>query len=292
MPDFFTALSDAASAAALAENLRGRRIFLYRGSVTRNNPEEPDKIARRCIKVTIPSIGITETYWIERINTAPAEDPALPPIGSTVCVGFYGGNPMDGFYLGVTTNLRNPPFEQFDAVRDSSTTIPGDRSRSVMGKEYDVVRGDREFETAGDYDRITEGAESRRTEGDIDVSGGRGVTIENDAGCTIHHDQTGFTCHTDKSGAGFGAMGGMVAIADRFGNVLGLGGATGLGSDGKPTGSPGNTAGGKFVTDVTINLNGQSLNFVNAGNVTINGVPIAVVGAPDSRGDRLVDRGY
>ena len=96
MPDFFTALSDAASAAALAENLRGRRIFLYRGSVTRNNPEDPDKIARRCIKVTIPSIGITETYWIERINTAPAEDPALPPIGSTVCVGFYGGNPMDG----------------------------------------------------------------------------------------------------------------------------------------------------------------------------------------------------
>jgi len=292
MTDFFAAMANAASAAALAENLRGRQPFFQRGVVTNNEPTEPDKIARRCIKVVIPSMGVTETHWLERINIAPADDPPLPPIGSTVCVGFYGGNPHDGFYLGTPTNLKNPPFEQDDAVRDSTTTIAGDRSRSVIGGEYDVVKGDREFETEGNYDRITEGQENRRTEGDLDVSGGQSMTIANDAQCKIHHDRSGFTCHVDKSGAGFGAYQGMIAIADRFGNVLGLGGATGLGANGMPTGNPGNQAGGRFVTDVTINLNGQALHFQNAGDVTINGKSIAVVGARDSKGDVLIDRGY
>lgn len=292
MTDFMTALAHAASAAAIAEKFRGRQPFFQRAVVTRNNPEEPDKIARRCIKVIIPKMGATESYWLERINIAPADDPPIPPVGSTVCVGFYDGNPHDGFWIGVTSNLKNPPFEQADAVKDSSSTIPGDRARSVIGNEYDVVKGDRELETTGNYDRMTEGQENRRTEQDLSVSGGQSMTIENDSQCRIHHDQAGFTCHTDRTGAGFGAYQGMIAIADRFGNVLGLGGATGLGSNGKPTGNPGNRAGGSFNTDVTINLNGQALHFENAGDVTINGVSIAVVGAPDSRGDNLTARGY
>lgn len=292
MPTFAETLAQAASAAAIAEKFRGRQPFFQRAVVTRNNPEEPDKIARRCIKVIIPKMGATESYWLERINIAPSDDPPIPPIGSTVCVGFYDGNPHDGFWVGVTSNLKNPPFEQSDAVKDSSSTIPGDRARSVIGNEYDTVIGDREFETQGSYDRITEGEEIRRTEQNLTVNGGASMTIENDAKCRIHHDKAGFTCHTDKTGAGFGAYQGMIAIADRFGNVIGLGGATGLSPNGKPTGSPGNQAGGSFSTDVTINLNGQALRFENAGDVTINGISIAVVGAPDSRGDNLVDRGY
>jgi Type VI secretion system/phage-baseplate injector OB domain len=292
MTDFFTALANTASAAALAENLRGRQPFFQRGVVTDNTPTEPDKIARRCLRVIIPTMGATNTFWLERINVAPADDPPLPEIGTTVLVGFYNGNPHDGFWIGAATNLKNPPFEQGDAVRDSSSTVRGNRERSVLGREFDLVAGDREFETQGNYDRVTEGQENRRTERDLDVSGGGSMTIANDAQCRVHHDATGFTCHTDKTGAGFGAMNGMIAIADRFGNVLGLGGATGLGSNGKPTGSPGNRAGGSFATDVTINLNGQALHFQNAGDVTINGQSIAVVGARDSRGDVLVDRGY
>lgn len=278
-----------------AATLRGRVLGIQIGTVTNNGVTDglpPDPMSMRRIKVRIPEMGVSETDWLFRINITGYTDFPLPKNGATVAVAFVNGDPHKGCWFGEITNARNPSYEQSNARDDSFQTIPGDRMQAVQGNEMNQTLGDRENLIEGSYDFVCEGQESRRTEKDVSVSGGQSMTIENDADCRVHHDKTGFTCHTDKTGAGFGAMNGMIAIADRFGNVLGLGGATGLGANGMPTGTPGNMAGGRFVTDVTIDLNGQALHFVNAGDVTINGKSIAVVGARDSRGDVLVDRGY
>jgi hypothetical protein len=278
-----------------ASTLRGRVLGIQIGTVTNNGVTDGlplDPLNMRRIKVRIPEMGTSETDWLFRINFTGYADLPVPKNGATVAVAFVNGDPHKGCWFGEITNARNPSYEQNNARDDSFQTIPGDRMQAVQGNETNITQGDRENTIEGGYDFTCEGQENRRTEKNLDVSGGASMTIANDAGCTIRHDETGFTCHTDKTGAGLGVASGMIAIADRFGNVIGLGGATGLDPSGKPTGTPGNMAGGKFVTDVTIDLNGQALHFVNAGDVTINGKSIAVVGARDSRGDVLVDRGY
>jgi hypothetical protein len=283
----------AASVGANREAMRhqGRIYGLLRGIVTDNAPTDPTLIAQRAIRCQIPAMGVTNTGWLQRLNIQPAADPPLPRIGDTVAVEFIQGNPHDGVWMGVLTNLRNPPFEQADTVRDNSSTVPGDNMTAVMGNQFESVKGNIDREVEGDYRSTIDGSESRRTEGSFEISGGKEIAVRNDAGCDFFHDTDGSLHHIDKFGAGLYAHKGLIVLMDKFGNRITLGGSGGV-SGGKISASSQNRVESAFTTDFYLDMGGHALHIENASDVTINGISIIVLGSVDSGGDVNNDRGY
>jgi hypothetical protein len=291
MSDLIQAIAGAMKASREAMRHEGRCYGFYRGVVTDNAPTDPTQIAQRSIKVVVPSLGPTNTNWLQRVNLAPATDPPLPRIGDTVLCGFIAGNPHDGVWFGSLTNLRNPPFEQADPIADNSKTIPGDSMTAVMGNCQDLTIGHREQETQGNFDAIVAGDENRRTEGDYAQSGAKSLQLINDSGCELLHDADGSLRHIDRLGAGLFAHKGMMVLLDKFGNRLTLGGRGGVVA-GKIAALPENRVESHFNTDFVLDLNGHALHIVNASDVTINGKSVIVVNSIDTGGDVNADRGY
>ncbi|MGL5058606.1 MAG: hypothetical protein ACRC62_01395 [Microcoleus sp.] len=283
----------AASTTGSREAMRheGRMYGLYRGVVADNQPSDPGQIAQRCIKALIPDLGPTNTGWLQRCNLSPFADPPLPPIGSTVLIGFIGGNTHDGVWLGVLTNLRNPPFDQSSPIADNSQTIPGDSMTATLGNSYASTIGNAENEIQGNYDSIVDGNESRRTEGDVDIAGAKSMRLHNDAGCELLHDEDGSLRHCDRLGAGLFAQNGIMALVDFFGNQVMLGGKGSVVGR-QIVATPGDYASSRFTTDFTIDMGGHALHIVNASDVTVNGKSVLVIDSIDTGGDVNADRGY
>lgn len=204
-----------------------------------------DPLRLRRIKVSTESKGgLTNTDWLMPCSLIPFTDPPLPPIDSSVIVGFVNGNPHDGFYVGNVINRTNEPdLTQQDPVNDATKITPGNNA--------DVTRGKSDF----------------RIDKDLMIEGGANITIKNDAGCSIKLTSEG-----------------AVVIGDAFGHKLVLGGLSG---------------GLGFPTDVfmkvgnaVLNMQSETMEIINATDLTINGQSVAVVGALDSDGDTLINKGY
>lgn len=282
MSNIFEALAAAQSSSQFAQDLMGRSLGLQFGIVT--NTDDPLKIRR--IKCTIESKGgLTETDWLMALKVIPNYDPPIPPIGSSVILGFIDGNPHDGVYLGSTINQTNTQDDgQADPVADSTLTIPGDEKETIGGNSTHTIEGDFTHTTKGNVEETIEGTaetlikkalshtveqvENRRTNLNLTIDCGLTLTLRNDAGASLTLTAAG-----------------AIVLGDAYGNQIIL--SANQVNSGSPAGMMFN-----LTDNATIDLNGRSINIVNAGGVSINGKQVAVVGAVDSAGHTVVNRGY
>jgi hypothetical protein len=159
---------------------------------------------------------------------------------------------LNNWYLNCI-NDTNPPLEKEDPVNDHRERTPGKRILDVV-KDFAIKVLKNLFIDA---------------DGNINIKAGKKVTISNTAGASL-------TLHEA----------GVAILSDNLGNTIVLGGSTnGLGysSDLIWEIQTGN---------IRFNLNGNAVEFLNAGNVSINSKSVTTLTATDSRGDTLVTRGY
>ena len=124
--------------------------------------------------------------------------------------------------------------------------------RWVPGVQTLQIGGDRLTEIGGDEDRKVQGDRDDRTEQDHTIRVGKRLKLQNDAGAYIELTESGH-----------------VVICDAFDRCITLGGS-----------------------GINWDLNGSTLNFVNAGDVAIAGKSVIVVGSKDSDNDTNNQRGY
>ena len=262
-------LSESIKANQFALDMKGRSFGLKFCTVTDNR----DPLGMRRLKVTTESVaGLVSTDWLLRLPIVPNYDPPLPAVGTSVICGFIDSNPHDGLWLGVTCNDTNPADDtQENYIDDSTIRIPGNNKELIGGNDTQTVEGDRTTAIKGDYTHTTDGdenrtvqgehthtvnqAESRRTDENLVISCGQSITLKTDSGASLTL-----------------AANGAVVLRDAYNHVWTLGGANG--------------------SDWVWDLNGATVQIVNAGGITVNGHQVAVVGARDSEGDVLVSRGY
>jgi Type VI secretion system/phage-baseplate injector OB domain len=122
--NIFRTLVESQKANQVALEGLGRCYGLLFAIVT--NTADPNQLRR--IKCTTESKGgLTETDWLMALKVIPGFDPPIPPVGSSVIIGFINGDPHDGVYLGSTINRTNPQDQaQADPVKDNTQIIPGD----------------------------------------------------------------------------------------------------------------------------------------------------------------------
>ena len=288
----FSILAQSQKVNQIGLDLFGRQFGLQFAIVT--NCDDPLKLRR--IKVTTESKGgLTETDWLMPVKILPYYDPPIPPVGSSVIIGFLDGNPHDGVYLGSTINRTNPQdTDQSDPVADNSQVIPGDSRESIGGffellikgylketvekyveatvEEYvDLkIKSYVEATIDGYLEHTVKQTETRRTDQNLTVSSGQTVVLQNDAGASLTLTAAG-----------------AVVLRDAFSNTLILGGSSGS--------VPGATSDFMWNTvsgNCNWNLGTNSLNIVSAANVTITGKSVATLGAVDSDGDVLLTKGW
>lgn len=241
----------------IANESLGRIWGMQMGVVADNLDPEPSRGLRRIRVTTGPKGGLLTTDWLMRLALVPGFDPPVPAIGDSVVVGFFDGDPHDGFYLGSLHNATNPGFEQGDPLKDLSHVIPGDVTEYVQGL----------------LNKTVDGVEHRRTEDTLTQESGRTITIKNDAGVELLLMENGTATLKNKAGANLTLMpNGSVVLKDAFGHKWVLGGSGG--------------------SDWTWDLNGAEISIINAGGFTINGHQVAVVGAETDEGDNVITRGY
>jgi hypothetical protein len=128
---------------------------------------------------------------------------------------------------------------------------------------WDIVKGDRHLTTQGNLtekvgqnrDLLTNESVTDRAEDNHLIEVGKVLTVRNDAGASLVFTESGH-----------------VVLCDAFDHCITLSGGIGNG--------------------ITWDLNGDSLDFVNAGDVTIDGKSVIVVGSKDTDNDTNNDRGY
>lgn len=120
----------------------------------------------------------------------------------------------------------------------------------------------------GDLKENIEGESKSIIRKDLTITVGETVTIVNSAGASLILTEAG-----------------VAIVKDAFGNQVTLGGASG------GLGLPSDVV-MSLASTMTIDLNSQPLNIIDATSVSINGKQVATVGATDSRGDNLVTKGW
>lgn len=241
----------------IANESMGRIWALQLGVVADNVDPEPARGLRRIRVTTGPKGGLLTTDWLMRLALVPGFDPPVPAIGDSVVVGFFDGDPHDGFYLGSLHNATNPGFEQGDPLKDLSNVVPGDVTSYVQGQLQKTV----------------DGMEHRRTEETLTQESGRTITLKNDAGVQAILSEDGTATLKNQAGANLTLMpNGSVVLSDAFGHKWVLGGSGG--------------------SDWTWDLAGATINCINAGGFQINGKEVMVVGGRDNDGDTMTYRGY
>lgn len=259
-------LAESRASAEYALDLKGRSLSLMFATCTNNK----DPLGMRRIKVALESkAGLVDSDWALRLPINPYHDAPLPLPGTSVLVAAIDGDPHDLVWLGAIMNDTNPADDQQrDYVNDNSLTVPGDNKLKIDRNDTQAIGGDRTTTVMGNYiartvqdeTRTVEGThthtvekqEIRRTDQNLNISCGQAITFTTDSGASLT----------------LGAAGSVV-LADAFGHKWTLGGDS-------------------WEWD----LNGASVQIVNAGGMTINGHQVATVGARDSDNDTLVTRGY
>lgn len=163
--EIFETIIESQKANQFSLNQLGRVPSLQFAIVTNN--VDPMKLRR--IKVSTESKGnLTDSPWLLPLRIIPNYDPPLPPIGSSVVVGFLNDDPHDGVYLGNVNNLTNPPDQtQNNPLLDSTHLIEGDLHTVTGGKEL------------------------HRTEDTHIITGKTEITIKNDLGAIVQLTKEG-----------------------------------------------------------------------------------------------------
>ena len=210
----------AAKAAPIALDNEGRQSYIEIGIVTDNL--DPANLRR--IRVTTASKGgLTSSNWLMPVFDCATHDKPLPLIGATVVVGWFGGNPNNGFWLGAIANDTNKPFPKENIIDDDWRTIPGkstylvakdqlygiggNQDVAVQGSRFTLVGGSDRREVGGDNCVMVEGKQVVHVEEErilkvekksihqsdisIEIAAGLNVTIRNGAGAKIELKSTG-----------------------------------------------------------------------------------------------------
>lgn len=130
--------------------------------------------------------------------------------------------------------------------------------RLVPGNKTLQVGKKETIEVKGDRVIQTDGNEHHRINNILIIEAGKTIVIKNDAGASITLLENG-----------------SAVLADAWGKKLILAGNSGGGSEA-----------------IQWDLNGNSLNIINANDVTIHGKSICTIGAVDSDGDTEIERGW
>ena len=223
--------------------------------VTDNN----DPAGLRRIRVSREvQAGVSHSYWAYAGRSQTHTDEPLPSVGSTVLVGAVDGDPHDLIFIKTICNDRNPPDpRQNDPIIDHSSEVQGSEYKNVTGDRSHQIRGDETIEVGGNLSIKASGGslKVRSDMGRLDISALDTVTIRCESGSSISLLASG-----------------AIVLQDGAGRTLTLPGLIGSPS--------------------LFDLNLTSLNIVNASDATINSKSICVLGALDSRGDTLVNRGW
>jgi len=256
--DIFGTLAYAARFARNAEQLEGKRIFPTLAIVVENADPE----FRRRIKVADPVYGgKVASNWINPIRITENSDPPLPKINQSVLVFFADGDSEKAYYLPLMADT-NPSRDKENPVNDHSEKIDGNREVTVDGNEVlttegyqdNFVGGEHKLSVGGNSEYKVEDSQLTRANNSIDISCGESLVLRTDSGSSITLTSTGFAI-----------------IQDAFGRKITLGG---IGNNGQ------------------WDLAGFPLEIVNTNSFTIAGKQIATVGAVDSRGDTIVNKGW
>ena len=202
--------------------------------------------------------GVSHSYWAYAGRSQTHTDEPLPQIGSTVLIGAVNNDPHDLIFIKTICNDRNPPDpRQNDPIIDNSIEVQGSEYFGVTGDRSHQIRGDETIEVGGNLSIKASGGslKVRSDMGRLDISALDTITIRCDSGSSISLLASG-----------------AIVLQDGAGRTLTLPGLAGSPS--------------------LFDLNGTVINVINAGGFTINGASVATVGALDSRGDVLVNRGW
>ncbi|QVQ57083.1 baseplate protein [Anabaena phage Elbi] len=248
-----------------SEQLGDKRIFPVLSVVVNNSDPEN----RRRIKIADPLFGnLVESNWIRPIRVSQNQDNPLPQINQMVIVWFVDGDSEKGYYLPVI-NDTNPSRDKLDAVNDSAVRIEGNNSLIVDGNDSGEIGGNQTIAIAGEQNLNVDGNLIENIGGDIDQNVTGKIEVRSES--TILIDADGTIIIKNDSGA-FISLGGNgeVLIQDSQGRKIRLGGAF----------------------NSTWDLNGLPMQFINATSITIAGKQIATVGAVDSQGHTIVNKGW
>ncbi|BAZ39398.1 hypothetical protein NIES4101_53510 [Calothrix sp. NIES-4101] len=252
-------LAEFAKLKAQLNELTHRTYGLQIGVVTDNR----DPLNLRRIKVAPQSKGGAYTSeWLMHCNPDPQRDAPLPPVGSTVFYQFLDGDPHDGVWLGIAHNQTNPSDPlQTDPTIDSAIEIPGNDRRSVAGEATYEVQGGRTEEVGKNYTLKISDEYQVEIGGEVEITAGDRITIK---GIAVRLE--------DTTGAFIEVSGGAVRVGNAAGQDWQLGGGSGS----------------AWQWDCA----GSAIAVTAASGFSINGKQIAVIGAVDSDGDTIVNRGY
>ena len=224
---------------------------------TVTNNIDPQNLRR--VRVSTETMGgVSQSYWVQTGRSQTHTDEPIAPIGSTVLIACCQGDPHDMYILRTICNDRNPPDpRQSDPIVDHSSEIQGSEYKNVTGDRSHQIRGDETIEVGGNLSIKASGGslKVRSDMGRLDISALDTITIRCDSGSSISLLASG-----------------AIVLQDGAGRTLTLPGIVGSPS--------------------LFDLNLTSLNIVNASDATINSKSICVLGALDSRGDTLVNRGW
>ena len=240
---------------AKLNTLVGRSSSIQIATVTNNI--DPANL-RRVRVSTETQGGVSQSYWVQTGRSQTHTDEPLPPINSTVLIACCQGDPHDMYVLRTICNDRNPPDpRQNDPIIDHSSEIQGSEYKNVTGDRSHQIRGDETIEVGGNLSIKASGGslKVRSDMGRLDISALDTITIRCDSGSSISLLASG-----------------AIVLQDGAGRTLTLPGLVGSPS--------------------LFDLNGTAINVINANGFTINSVSVATVGALDSRGDTLVNRGW
>lgn len=277
--NYWSAIADLIKMLPYLKELLTRSHILQVATVTNNE----DPMGQRRIKVSTEAMGaMSETYWIQAGRISSYSDEPLPPVGTTVLVGFVEGDSSDGFLLRTLSNNRNPPdTSQANPIKDNTHEIPGDERRQIAGDRKVEIGGDEERIVQGDLSISCKGEKISidAPQGDIEVSasGGGNIKISGSFNVDVLTKKT-------------------ISIVGDQKITLRQGNATLIAADGywELTNASGQRFrfGGFGSGIIELDLNGAQMNLINASDIQIQGKSIATVGAIDSRGDALVSRGW
>lgn len=178
-------LLTAAKAAPSALDMEGRSLSPEFAAVS----DKTDPARLRRVRVTTEGKGArTQTDYLMRCLPCPGWDPPMPKMGDSLAVGFFQGNPHDGFFYGSLHNRTNPVFSKKDPWKDDWRVIPGE-STFLVGENQtygvtfnlDIAIGEDRTTAIGRHDKRQVGGDScDRIEGKqvIQIDGNRTVLVK------------------------------------------------------------------------------------------------------------------
>ena len=260
VPSFVTLLARLAKIEAQVHELVGRVHPVQKAVVTEVKVEQGQRLIR-CTRES--QAGESQTFYLPAGRSTCYTDEPLPKPGTTIAVAFIEGNPHDPVLFRTYPNDTNPPdANQQNPADDHTTEIPGSERHIVALNRFHKVGG----------------AESRETEDDLTITcNGDQLTIDAPNGNIEVSALSGEVVvkgfvrvrFEDGSGAYAQMQDGMWTFADANGQRWTMGGG-----------------------HSTFDLAGGSFDIINAGDATINGKSILVIGSKDTRNGVNVTRGY